>query len=869
MAADGEESSSNAQIRVKDPRLIARKYQLDLCKKAVEQNIIVYLKTGCGKTHIAVLLMYELAHLIKKPQKDVCVFLAPTVPLVRQEQATSVIKLPKKPDTKLGLGFLPKTHTLIFESNKFIAMNTLQASVIEESTDFIVGSYYGDSNRTKNHQEWEKEIEKYEVLVMTPQILLHNLFHRLIKMELIALLIFDECHHAQAQSSHPYAEIMKVVISLSLSLSLSLVYKTNATKRPRIFGMTASPIVGKGRANPEILSKCINSLEFLLDAKVYSVEDTGELERYVASPNVKCYYYGPVGDHSFKKFDLEEIKNRCIAMAGGTTNGDKILRNRKKLLLRLHDNLMFCLENLGLLGAKHAVRFLMSGDRSELIEMIDIEDDSTDNSLTDLYLSQAASVLDSESIRGYHSGVKSMSRKTMNSILEKFRSGELNLLVATRVGEEGLDIQTCCLVIRFDLPETVASFIQSKGRARMSESEYVFLVNRENEGELNLIEDFISEECQMMKEIACRTSGETFDDLEEVTYTVCSTGASITAGYSVSLLYHYCSKLPHDEFFIPTPEFDFEYDTKGTLCRVILPSNAPIHQVDCPPQSSKEKAKKIGCLRACKELHAVGALTDYLLPGQDDEPDERSMELESFEDESSRGELHQMLSPSVLKNTWTDSENPVLLNFYFIECLPVPNDRLYQKFGLFVKAPLPEEAGTMELDLHLAHGRIVKTKLVPQGVKGFERDEIIQAQNIQELFLKIVLDRSEFFANFVKLGKNASSQASHSAFYLLLPVRQNDCEGRLTVDWKLIRRCLSSPVFGTQKDVLDSVNVPDGSSLILADGPASKSVIVNSLVFTPHKKLFFFVDDILPGIDANSPFTDRSCSNYVDHYAQK
>lgn len=55
---------------------------------------------------------------------------------------------------------------------------------------------------------------------------------------------------------------------------------------------------------------------------------------------------------------------------------------------------------------------------------------------------------------------------------------QLNLLIATKVGEEGLDIQTCCLVIRFDLPETVASFIQSRGRARMPQSEYVFLVNR-------------------------------------------------------------------------------------------------------------------------------------------------------------------------------------------------------------------------------------------------------------------------------------------------------------------------------------------------------------------------------------------------------
>ncbi|XP_049936227.1 serine/threonine-protein kinase prp4-like isoform X17 [Nymphaea colorata] len=44
---------------------------------------------------------------------------------------------------------------------------------------------------------------------------------------------------------------------------------------------------------------------------------------------------------------------------------------------------------------------------------------------------------------------------------------KVNLLFAINVAEEGLDIQTCCLIICFDLPSTVASYIQSKGRAHM------------------------------------------------------------------------------------------------------------------------------------------------------------------------------------------------------------------------------------------------------------------------------------------------------------------------------------------------------------------------------------------------------------------
>ena len=64
--------------------IFVRRYQLELCRKALEENIIVYLETGCGKTHIAVLLMYEMSHLISKPQKNICIFLAPTVALVQQ-----------------------------------------------------------------------------------------------------------------------------------------------------------------------------------------------------------------------------------------------------------------------------------------------------------------------------------------------------------------------------------------------------------------------------------------------------------------------------------------------------------------------------------------------------------------------------------------------------------------------------------------------------------------------------------------------------------------------------------------------------------------------------------------------------------------
>lgn len=53
----------------------------------------MYLGTGCGKTHIAVLLIYELGHLIRKPEKNKCIFLAPTVALVQQVICSSTLSI--------------------------------------------------------------------------------------------------------------------------------------------------------------------------------------------------------------------------------------------------------------------------------------------------------------------------------------------------------------------------------------------------------------------------------------------------------------------------------------------------------------------------------------------------------------------------------------------------------------------------------------------------------------------------------------------------------------------------------------------------------------------------------------------------------
>ncbi|KAK5713817.1 Dicer-like protein 2 [Elasticomyces elasticus] len=56
-----------------------------------------------------------------------------------------------------------------------------------------------------------------------------------------------------------------------------------------------------------------------------------------------------------------------------------------------------------------------------------------------------------------------INRQSQKQALATFREGRANIIVATSVLEEGIDVQACNVVACFDLPANLKSYIQRRG----------------------------------------------------------------------------------------------------------------------------------------------------------------------------------------------------------------------------------------------------------------------------------------------------------------------------------------------------------------------------------------------------------------------
>lgn len=238
----------------------ARPYQAILEEIASSKNTIIHLPTGSGKTFIAQRLIKKFRNQLKKPWGEGgkrSFFLVNTVPLVNQQK--NVIEMMCPVD---GVG----------------------AYSSEDGVDYW------------KKADWDSELARNQVIVMTSQILSDMLTHAYIRIEDINLIIFDECHHAV--EDHPMRVIMKHFLNCK------------AHEQPRVLGLTATLL--NGNVSISKIEETLKQLENTFHATIATVDDLGEVMTYSTNPQEFIQY--------FRKPQMSEAAKEAISLLNTLQN---------------------------------------------------------------------------------------------------------------------------------------------------------------------------------------------------------------------------------------------------------------------------------------------------------------------------------------------------------------------------------------------------------------------------------------------------------------------------------------------------------------------------------------------------------------------
>eukprot|EP00977_Amphora_coffeiformis_P023118 scaffold12214_cov159-Amphora_coffeaeformis.AAC.9 len=234
-------------------------------------------------------------------------------------------------------------------------------------------------------------------------------------------------------------------------------------------------------------------------------------------------------------------------------------------------------------------------------------------------------------------------REDIAGALRGLRCNEFNLLIATAVVEEGIDIQTCNFVVVFDGLNSLKSYVQMKGRARQRNAALFVFEDDSSSGSLTKVQNAERLLCEFLVEREYTGSddrdlnvgkhsklagegeqielGETeMSALKEGRYD--TKKATLSVRDAKSLLYQYAIWQPGVvartsrtafQWYLP-----FFNDEENIL---VMPAHMCVSQdlraIHLPAASSscnKKEREQVLCFLACIQLHTRGLLNDRLLP---------------------------------------------------------------------------------------------------------------------------------------------------------------------------------------------------------------------------------------------------------------
>ena len=445
-----------------------REYQISLASEAKTQNSLIVLPTGLGKTTVALQVILE----ILSQRKGGVLFLAPTRVLVNQH-----------------FEFL-KEHVLLDD----------------------IGIVTGEDLLPKRKRSWINSI-----VCATPEITRNDLLRDVVPHEQFSLVIFDEAH--RAVGDYAYTSIAKSFSNNVLFLAMTATLPSDKKKAGEIVkSLKIQSVLQKTDESPDVkpyiketstewinvelppdmvaIQKCLklalneryeqlrrNGIQLSIENK--SLSALLRVRQYVLTQNRRS------AKPLFTAIRITYALN--ILEAHGITSFLKFCERTSKKkgagikeLFEIDPNFTRAIQLSKIAQSKGL-------EHSKIPKLLDIVSSVTDKVLIFTSYRDSVNVINeklnsigikSEILIG-KAGETGLKQKKQVETVQRFRDGETKVLVATRVGEEGLDISQVNLVVFYDNVPSSIRFIQRRGRTgRKTSGRLVVLIAKDTIDEI-------------------------------------------------------------------------------------------------------------------------------------------------------------------------------------------------------------------------------------------------------------------------------------------------------------------------------------------------------------------------------------------------
>ena len=493
----------------------ARAYQFQALKCCLTASTMMVMPTGFGKTAVEWMAMANCLH----NEKGKVLLIAPTTGLVEQQQrmARAMINI---------------------DENQII-------------------TYTGDNTPANRPELWATG----KIIIATPQVIRNDVQNGLIDLTDLGLLIFDEAHHATG--NHAYSQVGQLMFNANPKCSV-----IGATASPGSTEFGIKQVAKNLNIKTYSVSKKENSLlqPYKVNMKItpHYLDLGDELNKIILPLEIhqneeaeqlrKMGFLAPTG-HLSSKLIEDAQRKASIAIQRRDTRGYNAARKISNLR-RVH----ILLDLLRTQGLKSAQAFVdraeedgRSGQRgtnsfialpcihnfrnvskqfdelhpkpqyaAELLSqqlkdspeskvLIFTEYRDTVDLLTKRLNSIEGIVADRFIGQSGTGSRKGMNQKQQLAQLQRFREGDINVLIATSVGEEGLDVPAADLVILYEPVPSAIRTIQRRGRtARQRDGEvhiliasdtrdvFVYMASKSREKKMHIHLDNIKDEVQLI-----------------------------------------------------------------------------------------------------------------------------------------------------------------------------------------------------------------------------------------------------------------------------------------------------------------------------------------------------------------------------------